>query len=132
MNLISAVIVDSAIAQGGQDRDMRRRMLRRKVQKLKPHIEGLFDELVMSDGSEDGQLRRDSLKVQIDAMRQEAGAFGHLPPEIKEIVESDKLVDMFEFIDGDGSGTIDLQEFYYGVSFLALQTSSVQAIPTET
>jgi len=39
---------------------------------------------------------------------------------------------MFEFIDGNGSGTIDLQEFYYGVSFLALQTSSVQAIPTET
>jgi hypothetical protein len=137
MNLISAVIVDNAIAQGGQDRDMQRRSLRRKVHQMKPYLQRIFEEM-----SKDGQVRRKDLARGMDSVIENLRGscvigdgerqFEDMPQELRDVVESEKLLDLFDYLDEDGSGAIDEDEFCHGLSYLALQTSYHQSIPAET
>jgi Ca2+-binding EF-hand superfamily protein len=127
MNLITAVILENAIAQGGEDREMHRNMLRRKIQLFKPIIESIFQKL---DKDGDGKLKQSELQVGIENIIEDLRnkRFGHkIPHELKDVIVSDELADLFVFLDDDGSGTIDKHEFLNGISYLALKS-----VPTET
>merc|ERR1712196_308717 len=50
-----------------------------------------------------------------------------LPRELQDVLKPDKLVDLFEFLDVDGSGELSEVEFVEGVSHMALMH-----IPVET
>jgi hypothetical protein len=126
MNLITAIIVENAISQAGKDRDLRMRTLRRQVQEFKPYIEAIFKEL---DSSGDGTLNVEEFKTGLERMvtAMQTKEFGKMPVVLKNVIGSDQLVDLFEFLDVDRSGGVDSQEFLDGVTYLALQS-----IPTET
>jgi hypothetical protein len=127
MNLVAAVIVENTINEGDQDREMHRRMLRRKVHDFKPYVQGIFNEL---DLNRSGQLHKNDLELGMErivrAIRKNQFGFS-MPREVQDVMESDQLVELFEFLDSDGTGTLDLDEFLDGVAYLALQS-----IPTET
>jgi hypothetical protein len=126
MNLITAVIVDNAIVQGGHDREMRHRTLRRQVHKFRPFILRMFREF---DSDGDGALSSEEFKEGmprvIEAMR--SNKFGDVPPELQDVIRLDQLENMFDWIDADKSGTVDETEFVDSISYLA-----VKDMPTET
>merc|ERR1711953_910975 len=83
-----------------------------------PVIENVLDEL---DSSGDGN-------VQICEIIGAVGRVGvDLPNELRDILTPDKLVDLFDFLDLDGSGELSKIEFIDGVCHLALQN-----VPVET
>jgi hypothetical protein len=118
MNLVTAVIVDSAINQSRLDQQTYRSTMRRQVARLSPRIEALFDELVES--AKDGLLAFEELDF----------AELKIPAELKAIVEWDQLKDLFRNLDTGRSGTVDKEEFLDGVMHLALQSVPIETVQT--
>jgi len=50
-----------------------------------------------------------------------------LPADLRKILDSDQLVELYEYLDVDGSGAVDEKEFTDGIFTLVLQS-----IPIET
>jgi hypothetical protein len=117
MNLVTAVIVDSAIERQKSSDETKRNDMRKKVKLLTPHIETLFDEL---DGSGDGAIEVAELTLKNV----------HMPKELKHIITEDKLKDLFQFLDMDGSGTVEKDEFVDGIMHLTLQSVPIETTQT--
>merc|ERR1719414_2635651 len=113
MNLVTAVIVESAIKTGKEDAEMMRHQVRSRLGHIIPHIQRIFSEL---DKSKDGSIQQAELD------------FSHinLPDDLKQILQPDKLMDLFQLLDVDNDGQIEADEFVDGVCQLALST-----VPTE-
>jgi voltage-gated sodium channel len=126
MNLVTAVIVDKAIVQGGMDRELQKADLRKKMAKYTPYLYSIFSEM---DSSGRGELQFRDIQDGIAAMDRKV--INDLPEELQKILISDQLVDLFEFLDADDSGTVDQQEFLHGISHL-LSTESLHSVPIET
>jgi Ca2+-binding EF-hand superfamily protein len=118
MNLVTAIIVENALAHGREDTEENQRQLRKVVKRIVPEIEEVFDKLD-TDGSE-------SLTFEEIEAATHNGELT-LPDDIREIVEPHRLLEIFEFLDMDQSGTIEKDEFVDGVGSLA-----VSAVPIET
>merc|ERR1740121_475085 len=118
MNLVTAVVVENALANGRMDADEMHIHMRRKLKKILPDIEDVFDELDV-DGSN---------SIEIEELH-EAAQKGNLsfPDEIKAYVDPFKLVDIFELLDADQSGVIERSEFFDGICALV-----VSSVPLET
>merc|ERR1740138_67622 len=91
---------------------------RLKMKSLAPAITQVFRNL---DTTNDGAIQ----------MREIINGIGQLsvklPAELRDVLKPDKLVDLFEFLDVDGSGELTETEFVEGVSHLALMN-----VPVET
>jgi voltage-gated sodium channel len=124
MNLITAVIVDKAIAQGGMDREMEAHLLRKKMRAYAPCINAVFADM---DKSGDGQLHLSEVKYGLEHIERR---IPDLPEDLQRVFGSDQLIDLFEFLDTDGSGAIDEQEFLDGVSHLVLQSIPIETTQT--
>jgi hypothetical protein len=122
MNLITAVIVDKAIAQGDVDRDLELAMKRKRWRLLEPRIREIFREL---DQYHAGELSLSDFRTGLDRMK--AAYKKSLPADLRKILDSDQLVELYEYLDVDGSGAIDEKEFTDGIFTLVLQS-----IPIET
>lgn len=120
MTSVTAVIVDNAIARGGQDRDMRMHSLRKKLKALSPCINSIFSQL---DVNGDGIIQLSEVMAGMENVK----GFDALPDDLQKILVSDNLVDLYEYLDADGSGRVDQTEFYEGVCHLALEN-----VPIET
>jgi len=122
MNLVTAVIVDEAIAQGEEDREMHTTKLRKKIKENEAHIKAIFKDL---DHDGDGQLALKELEhglAQVDHRR-----LRDLPEDLQSILTSDQLIDLYEYLDADNSGEVDEQEFLEGISHLLCHS-----VPIET
>lgn len=119
MNLVTAVIVDNALALGREEAEVKEAHDRKILQRNLPLLEELFDKMD-KDGS--GSVTHDEIKV--------LHAKGQLrfPAEVQKIIDADHLVNMFEFMDKDKSGEIDKEEFIDGVVCLALNHMSIETL----
>jgi len=124
MNLITAVIVDKAISQGGMDREMEAHLLRKKMRAYAPCINAVFADM---DKCRDGQLHLSEVRNGLEHIEQR---IPDLPVELQRVFGSDQLIDLFEFLDTDGSGAIDEREFLDGVTHLVLQSVPIEATQT--
>jgi len=118
MNLVTAIIVENAMAKGREDTEERQSSMRKLLKTLLPEIQRVFDRL---DVDHSGTL--DLLELEVAARQGNL----NLPECIKEFVAPDRLMDVFEYLDADQSGEIDKHEFVDGISSLA-----VSGVPIET
>jgi hypothetical protein len=114
MNLVTAVIVENAISNAGEDAEMTLNERRKQLKRLIPSIKDVFQAL---DADGTGMLTLEELNFSKVKM----------PQELRDIIQPDKLHDLFEFLDMDESGEIDSKEFVDGVCHLALSS-----VPVET
>ncbi|CAK0829223.1 unnamed protein product, partial [Prorocentrum cordatum] len=123
---VTAVIVDKAIAQGALDREMQTHVLKKKMKKYSPFLHRLFQDI---DRSKRGEMPLG--EVQDGLAQVEQQKLYDLPDDLMRILASDQLIDMFEFLDTDNSGTINEDEFVNGISHL-LSTAFLHSVPIET
>merc|ERR1712032_90155 len=117
MNLVTAVIVENAIANAKEDSEMNRNALRKQLKELIPSVKEAFRKLDV-DGK--GDLTFQELEdAHID-----------LPPNLRNVIQKDKLLDLFEFMDMDASGEISETEFVDGVCALALSSVPIETTQT--
>jgi len=118
MNLVTAIIVENALINGKEVAEEQQRHLRKVVRRIIPQIEKVFDKL---DGDGNKVLTIEEIEAAAQA--------GHLtlPDDIKEFVQPERLLEMFEFLDQDQSGDVTRDEFVDGVCSLV-----VSAVPIET
>lgn len=119
MNLITATVVEEAITQASRDVEMRTIRMRRTLKRLRPVIEAVFKIL---DTSGEGHVCLNEIKTGIGSVKYKI----RIPEELQGVL-SDRLIDLFEFIDADGSGMLNMQEFVDGVMHVALMN-----VPVET
>jgi voltage-gated sodium channel len=118
MNLVTAVIVDNAISQSREDLETQNAELRKRVRVLQPEIDALFDDL---DQSKDGTLEIEELDL----------SMVRVPDDLRSIIQDeDRLKDLFQYLDDDGSGTVDKREFTSGIMNLALQNVPIETTQT--
>jgi len=98
MNLVTAMLVDAAIAHGRSDAEFEKQ----KVRNLQPKIKAIFKSVLKQGETEIGR-------------RQAVECFERLPAEIKEKVRVDGVREFYDMLDQDGSGTIDEEEFADGI-----------------
>jgi len=114
MNLVTVVLIESAIASAKSDKATERRKLRR----LRPHISTAFTKI---DVDSNGVLSREEvLKCHAD-----------LPPQLLKVVPKQSLAELFDILDLDNSEGITQSEFVEGVTQLVLSDvpfSSLQEI----
>jgi len=118
MNLVTAVIVENAMANGREDAEEMQMFLRRKLKRLLPQIDAAFDGL---DVNGNNCLDMDDL---VRAAEEGSLTF---PQDIQSYVDPYKLIDLFEFLDSDRSGVIERAEFFDGICALV-----VSSVPLET
>lgn len=118
MNLVTAIIVENALAKGREDAEEKQNILRKMLKKHLPDIEEVFDKL---DLDKSGCLEMAELQ---EAARD---AKIILPEDLKEYVDPFKLLEIFDLLDADRSGMIERSEFVDGIATLV-----VSAVPLET
>jgi len=118
MNLVTAVIVENAMANGREDAEEMQIHLRRKLRKILPEIDEVFDGLDTNGNN--------ALEIEELIQAAEDGVLT-FPEDIKSYVDPSKLLDIFEFLDANQSGVIERQEFFEGICHLV-----VSSVPLET
>jgi voltage-gated sodium channel len=103
MNLVTAVIVEGAIEQGKQDREAQSRYKAARLKHLIPALKKLFKEL---DADGDETLTLKEIQNAPESVRQEFGDF----------MQADSLEELFEMVDVDDSGEVDIEEFCDGIA----------------
>ncbi|CAK9090226.1 Voltage-dependent calcium channel type A subunit alpha-1 (Cacophony protein) [Durusdinium trenchii] len=117
MNLVTAVLVEGALQNAANDKELSRHDLRLKVKKFAPKIMEVFVE-IDKDGS--GTIDRDELS-QIK--------LSELPFELStEHVSS--LEDLFDMLDVDGKGTLTSTEFADGLLQLLTMDMPIHTMKT--
>jgi len=108
MNLVTAVLVENAMALAALDQTERRNELRARVQALVPKIEAVFD---MIDENGNGQ-------ISISEVSQASVA--DFPEELQQAMTAQPLEDLFTMMDVDNSGEVDRSEFVEGILEMVL------------
>jgi len=117
MNLVTAMIVEDSIKRSHQDEDLVHRFRRRKFQRLKPIITAVYEEM---DADHDGQLEISEILNSIGHIKTK------VPHELQAVLSPERLADIFEYIDLDGSGELSREEFTEGVGNLAVSNVAVE------
>jgi Ca2+-binding EF-hand superfamily protein len=115
MNLVTAVIVEGSLDQASNDKEVQKAYQHAELKKLIPKIEQMFIALD-EDGS--GSLDYEEL----------INAPEDVKMELSKCVPSDDLGELFEMIDIDGGGEIDVGEFIAGLSQIALSNQPMDEI----
>jgi len=103
MNLVTAHLVEAAIANTMKDTEMEEEAIRR----LRPAINKAFE---LMDENNDKTLTRAEV----------ATCTSMLPPVILKSVPDNRLLELFDILDLDDSGTVSQDEFVEGIEQLAL------------
>eukprot|EP00929_Paragymnodinium_shiwhaense_P048072 TRINITY_DN24361_c0_g1_i2.p1 TRINITY_DN24361_c0_g1~~TRINITY_DN24361_c0_g1_i2.p1 ORF type:complete len:412 (-),score=73.39 TRINITY_DN24361_c0_g1_i2:175-1410(-) len=113
MNLVTAVIVESAIEQAGQDKEAQIEWKKQKVAELLPELRALFHEL---DEDKSGLLTKQEMGNCDEDMKE----------ELLQYLATDDFEDIFDILDEDGSGEINIDEFCECISKLASEDSPLE------
>merc|ERR1719362_180416 len=115
MNLVTAVIVEGALEQGKSDREAVMSHKQKIFKKMLPDLRAMFYDLdINGDGT-----------VTLDELRQ---ANEDLRSKLADFMRADSLVELFEMIDVDESGCIDINEFVDGIEKLVNSEQPVEVI----
>lgn len=119
MNLVTAALVENAMANAAQQAEEEKATLKAQLQHALPSLLELFQKLD-EDGS--GMLTEEELaKVHQDI----------LPPRILQSAFAEDMSDLFHYLDVDGTGTLSQSEFIEGLlnlCLLDLPLSTVQSL----
>lgn len=119
MNLVTAALVENAMANAAQQAEEEKATLKSQLQHALPSLLELFQKLD-EDGS--GMLTEEELaKVNADI----------LPPRILQSAFAEDMSDLFHYLDVDGTGTLSQSEFIEGLlnlCLLDLPLSTVQSL----
>jgi len=113
MNLVTAVIVNSAMEQALQDKDLMRSLEAQKKKKMLKELRQMFVRLDV-DGS--GDISRDEL---VNMCKEDQQLLSGL-------LTTNSPVEMFDALDIDGSGDIDINEFCRGVEQVAFSNTPIE------
>lgn len=112
MNLVTAVLVEDAIARSSEDTKMKARKTRRKLDSYIPQLEAIFDE-VDHDGTGDINLTELAGFVPKDGM--------NLDQQVLEVMRPETLEECYECFDADNSGLVSKEEFVQGALAVLLK-----------
>jgi len=115
MNLVTAVIVEVAMDNAKEDKDMLKAYKRHRLRSLKPDIQRAFQAV---------DLNEDHILTKHEFLQQ---ARRHLPEVLLKIMGEGDLGDIFDLLDVENSGVIEEEVFVGGVSALVLSE-----VPVET
>jgi len=113
MNLVTAVIVNSALEQAMQDKDLMRSIEEQKKKKMMKQLKRIFMRL---DVDRSGKISRDEL---INISKED-----HLL--LTDLITTSSPVEMFDSLDIDGSGDIDIGEFCRGIEQVAFSNTPIE------
>mmetsp|Transcript_36388 Transcript_36388/g.79576 ORF Transcript_36388/g.79576 Transcript_36388/m.79576 type:complete len:680 (+) Transcript_36388:56-2095(+) len=114
VNLVTAILVEGALANAASDKEMERMVLSQRRKELTPLIEKAFQE-IDQDGS--GVISKHEVLT----------SYAAIPEEIRKLINPEVMADLFDGLDMDGSGTVDEHEFVTGILQMA-----VSDVPLET
>ena len=118
MNLITAVVVEGALDKAAQDKEA---YMAYKVEAMKdvmPQIAALFCEL---DTNGDHLVTHDEIEF----------AQRHVQERLGKILEMDDLTELFEILDNDNSGELDIDEFVCGICKIVTTNSTLDQVRME-
>lgn len=115
MNLVTAVIVEGALSQAREDKEVKLAYNAKRVSGLLPQLKTMFIELD-EDGS--GTLSMDEVMNAPDVVQEQLAKIGGC----------DQLPVMFELLDADGSGEISVEEFCEGLLQMVSSDESLEFI----
>lgn len=127
MNLVTAILVDAAINQSNDDKELSHSRLRTKVKKLLPMLEDMFDEIDVND---DERISANDVH-EFSSGDHTLNSFGlagfkaQLPRDLKAAFSEMSLIEIFENIDSQNAGFLDKQEFVEGVLNIVLSDAPV-------
>merc|ERR1712032_1423203 len=111
MNLVTAAIIEQAISAGKEDRDVIHHRIRTQADKFIPLLTDVFEQI---DDSHGGKLTFRDLQHNIDMFSEMK-----LPSNLGRVLEPCTLKNVFELMDHDGDGTVDVTDFVRGIFSLA-------------
>lgn len=121
MNMVTALIVNSALETARDDLEMEAEQMRSTLHRIDPLIHQMFEEL---DKTGDGSI---TIKEVQEAVQNNGLQF---PYEIRTRIAEDKLVELFAVLDSDGSGELSADEFKEGIHHLVLSTVPIEVTQT--
>lgn len=108
MNLVTAVLVENALENAEQEKELERLQLKNKVKGALPAMVEIFRVL---DKDHSGHISREEIEhVPLDI----------LPGKLLESISISSMADLFELLDVDGTGSLTQGEFVEGLLNLAL------------
>jgi len=116
MNLVTAVVVEGAIEQGKDDRESMARYKQYAFKKMLPVLKAMFHKL---DKDGDGTLTLLELKRAPERVKKQLEQY---------LNQSDSLAELFEIIDVDDSGEVDIDEFCEGVAKLVYCDAPIELV----
>merc|ERR1719296_686911 len=112
MNLVTAVLVEDAIARSSEDIKIKTKKTRRKLDQFVPQLEMVFD-AVDHDSTGDISLQELAEFVPRDDME--------LDNAVKEVMKPETLEECYECFDADNSGLVSKEEFIQGALAVLLK-----------
>ncbi|CAE7162947.1 NaCP60E, partial [Symbiodinium necroappetens] len=118
MNLVTAVLVEGALANASADKEMERMDLREKLRSALPRLSQIFDEI---DKDNSGTLTMDEMAmVPVDI----------IPEELRSKSRVSSMQEVFEMLDVDGGGELTRQEFVDGLLNLFMHDDPATSVQT--
>jgi hypothetical protein len=118
MNLVTAVIVEAALEQASEDKDIVRVQTRDTIQKLRPSVVKFFRSI---DVDESGAVSPDDLATIY---------ISDMPADLRPHLRVDSMEDLYQLLDADNTGCLNEQEFVEGILSLALDYTGKASIET--
>jgi len=115
MNLVTAVIVEGSLEQAKLDHEAKKAHQIAQMKLLEPKIRDLFHDL---DTDDSGTITKQEV----------AEAEGDVRAELMQVVQAETLEELFEMLDVDGSGEVDIDEFVSGIVRLVTTEQPVEFI----
>jgi len=114
MNVVTAVIVEGALEKAKQDQEAQTRYQALRLKKMLPALKAMFHEI-----DEDGNG--------LMTLQELACAPEEVQEKLKEVIKANSPVELFEMLDVDESGAVDIDDFCDGVVYIVNSDT-----PTET
>merc|ERR1712032_231486 len=115
MNLVTAILVESALDRSKEDQDLVRKQRQAQISSVKPRLYEIFEKI---DKDHTGQ-----------ATLQEVMQWcGDVPEELSAFVTPEHLVSLFEVLDVDQTGGVEQGEFVNGLLKLMLSEVPVETL----